>query len=171
MEKVLALIPTIRNFRIVQITHRIATHGLFVLARVFACYCIKSRFYVSLFRSSRVILLGTLLSFSGRMNILRLFSDYRESTYWIGRLIPLPLKFFRVSWKYLELATLPQSFHVFDKVLANFILKSCSDRSIATYSCKCSFTTSQDLRGAAMMSVVTVARHCLWKISGSGSKN
>lgn len=32
----------------------IATRGLFVLARVFAWLCIKSRFYVSLFRSSRV---------------------------------------------------------------------------------------------------------------------
>ena len=41
---------------------RIVTHGLFVLARVFDLSCIKSRFYVSLFRSSRVILLGTLLS-------------------------------------------------------------------------------------------------------------
>ena len=41
---------------------RIATRGLFVLARVFAWSCIKSRFYVSLFRSSRVILLGALLS-------------------------------------------------------------------------------------------------------------
>ena len=58
----LLIVPTIRNFRIVQIMPRIATHGLFVLARVFAWSCIKSRFYVSLFRSSRVILLAALLS-------------------------------------------------------------------------------------------------------------
>ena len=47
----LLIVPTIRNFRIVQIMPRIATHGLFVLARVFARSCTKSRFYVSLFRS------------------------------------------------------------------------------------------------------------------------
>ena len=58
----LLIVPTIRNFRIVQIMPRIATHGLFALARVFDWSCIKSRFYVSLFRSSRVILLGALLS-------------------------------------------------------------------------------------------------------------
>lgn len=40
---------------------RIATHGLFVLARVFAWSCIKSRFYVSIFRSSRVF---AILAFS-----------------------------------------------------------------------------------------------------------
>lgn len=40
---------------------RIATHGLFVIARVFAWSCIKSRFYVSLFRSSRVF---AILAFS-----------------------------------------------------------------------------------------------------------
>ena len=54
---------------------RIATHGLFVLARVFALSCIESRFYVPLFRSSRVILLRTSMSSSG----LRLFSDYSQT--------------------------------------------------------------------------------------------
>ena len=40
---------------------RIATHGLFALARVFALSCLKSRFYVSLFRFSRVF---SILAFS-----------------------------------------------------------------------------------------------------------
>ena len=58
----LLIVPTIRNFRIVQIMPRIATYGLFALASVFDWSCIKSRFYVHPFRYSRVILPGTSMS-------------------------------------------------------------------------------------------------------------